>query len=742
MCYRTAVLLLVLAWGCTEQTNPASAPRAPRSLDADWLKRYSETGRFNRGLPRKVKFTPDGTAALFLQSPPDTKEQDLMRLDLVSGTIETLLTAARLLGGSEEALSEAEMARRERARERAGGITSFLLAEDGSFLVVPFSGGLHLMTLEESSSIRELPLPGGEPVVAPRLSPNGQHLAYTRGPHLFVYDLAGNRERRVVSAVTDNTHVGRAEFVAQEEMGRSQGFWWSPDSKRIAYQRTDESEVTLLRRPSYVTNATVAQRYPKPGEANASVTLETVSLWGGGPTRIEWDREAFPYLAAVRWRGDAPLTLVVQDRPQHTLVVLAADEGGVTRELLRETDPAWINLDPHTPRWVSAELGFLWASERDGDWQLELRDGAGQLERVVVPAAIGYRGLVGVHDSRIVVDVGENPTVQRVMSIDLGTGEQTVLSPSSGFSYGLAVSDGGAVAVQSESLSAPRSVRVFSVHGERMIPSRAESSPLKSTTRILELNGAERSYYAAVTLPTERSPGEIFPGLFYVYGGPHASMVDERGSRMVLDQWLADSGFVVFRLDVRGTPRRGRDWERAIDGDFYRVQLDDQVEAVALLGATVPELDLTRVGVYGWSFGGYATAMAVMRAPETFHAGVAGAPVVDWADYDTHYTERYIGVPENAETDPSYRTSDVSTYASKLSRPLMVLHGTADDNVFFSHSLKLSDALTREGKPHALVPLSRQAHGITHPELVTGMYLSAIRFLRDALREPKTLSPR
>ncbi|MEO1175301.1 MAG: prolyl oligopeptidase family serine peptidase, partial [Myxococcota bacterium] len=303
--------------------------------------------------------------------------------------------------------------------------------------------------------------------------------------------------------------------------------------------------------------------------------------------------------------------------------------------------------------------------------------------------------------------LGENPTVQSVASIDLESGARRDLSSKGGFSAALAVGSLGGTAIESEALGVPRSVRVFSGYDERMIPSRAEAPGLEVTTRLLELKGVQRSYFAAVTLPKERSPGQTFPGLFYVYGGPMASTVDHRGSRMVLDQWLANCGFVVFRFDVRGTPRRGRDWERALDGDLYAVQLEDQVEAVPLLAAEVPELDASRVGVYGWSFGGYATAMAVMRAPDTFHAGVAGAPVIDWADYDTHYTERYLGVPANVLEDPAYLASDVTRYAKLLRRPLMVLHGTADDNVFFTHALKLSDALTRLGKPHALAPLSR-----------------------------------
>ncbi|MEO0811619.1 MAG: prolyl oligopeptidase family serine peptidase [Myxococcota bacterium] len=306
-----------------------------------------------------------------------------------------------------------------------------------------------------------------------------------------------------------------------------------------------------------------------------------------------------------------------------------------------------------------------------------------------------------------------------------------------GFHHALAVGPNGAAVVESEGLGNKPRVQVLAASGERILPSRVADAEAGPVPEIVELQG-ERMYHAAVTKPPGLKAGQKVPGLFYVYGGPTSVTVDRRGSRLLLDRWLARAGFVVFRIDGRGTPRRGRDWNRAISGDLFSAPLEDYVEAVALLGEKVPELDTDRIGIFGWSFGGYASAMSVMREPGVFHAAVAGAPVVDWGDYDTHYTERYLGVPEDRSTDPAYRVSDVLTYAESLRRPLMVVHGTADDNVFFIHTTRLSDALTKAGRMHRVVPIANETHSVKDPERVKGMYLSIVQFFRESLENPST----
>jgi dipeptidyl-peptidase-4 len=248
--------------------------------------------------------------------------------------------------------------------------------------------------------------------------------------------------------------------------------------------------------------------------------------------------------------------------------------------------------------------------------------------------------------------------------------------------------------------------------------------------------GSAPELHAALIRPRKFKPGESYPVIVHVYGGPTSQMVRADARRYLLDQWFADNGYVVVAIDGRGTPNRGRDWQRIVAGDLIDIPLDDQARGLRLLGAKYPELDLTRVGIYGWSFGGYFSAMAVMRKPGLFHAGVAGAPVVDWADYDTHYTERYMGLPQRNES--GYRAANVLTYAADLERPLMIIHGTADDNVYFMHSLKLADALFRAGKPFEFLPLAGFTHMVPDPLITRRLYSRIIDFLDRNVRSRGT----
>jgi dipeptidyl-peptidase-4 len=229
--------------------------------------------------------------------------------------------------------------------------------------------------------------------------------------------------------------------------------------------------------------------------------------------------------------------------------------------------------------------------------------------------------------------------------------------------------------------------------------------------------------------PADYRPGTAYPVIVSVYGGPHSQQVTQAGRNYLLEQWLADHGFMVVSIDGRGTPARGRAWERALKGNLIDSPLADQVEALHALGASHPELDLTRVGIYGWSFGGYFAAMATLRRPDVFRAGVAGAPVTDWRDYDTHYTERYMDLPDsNAE---GYRAASTLTYADRLERPLLIAHGTADDNVFFLNSMKLCDALFRAGKPFEFLPLTGFTHMVPDPLVTARLYQRIAEFLED-----------
>jgi dipeptidyl-peptidase-4 len=264
------------------------------------------------------------------------------------------------------------------------------------------------------------------------------------------------------------------------------------------------------------------------------------------------------------------------------------------------------------------------------------------------------------------------------------------------------------------------------------LPSVAEEPGLVARTEIVHV-GEGKGFYARVTRPRNFDAKQKYPVLVDVYGGPHANTVDAALGGWLMPQWLADQGFIVVSLDNRGTPRRGRDWERVIQGKFAEVPLNDQVEGLHALALRFPEMDLRRVGITGWSFGGYMSALAVLRRPDVFHAGVAGAPVTDWLDYDTHYTERYLGVP--AVGDSVYPANSLIADAKGLKRPLLLIHGTADDNVFFRHSLRLADALTRAGKRFEFLPLAGFTHMVPEPAMAEQRWMRTVEFFRRNLPE-------
>jgi dipeptidyl-peptidase-4 len=702
-----------------------------------FLRDYAETRGWSLGRPVRPQPTPDGRAVLFLRAGPRQPQLGLFEFDVATGQTRELLTPAQLLGGAPEQLSPAEKARRERMRVTAGGFTDFQLSRDGARLLLSLGGRLFVLD-RRTGGVASL-LTGAGTLVDPKFSPDGRLVGYVLDHDVYVLDLARNRERAVTRGGTEEVAHGLAEFVAQEEMGRFTGWWWSPDARFIAYTETDARGVERWHVPDPFQPGTPphAQFYPRPGRANVKVRLGVVPVRGGKTRWVHWDAARYPYLARVDWHERGGLTLVVQTRDQRELALLRADpRTGATQPLLVERDPAWVNLDPQMPRWLGDGSGFLWTSERAGAWQLELRVPDGPLRRVLVPPEEGYRGLVSVDAAagRVWYLAGRDPRERHLWQVGLDGAARQCLTAGTPGQYDAVTAENHAVYVLTASTpeSLPHAwVRRadHSVAGE--LPSVAEAPPFLPR---LELTVAgETGFYARLIRPRDFAPGRKYPVLLHVYGGPTAQMVQAGlNSRWFLDQWLADQGFIVVALDGRGTPGRGRDWERAVWQKFGEVPLADQVAGLQVLGRRLTELDLGRVGVYGWSFGGYLAAAAVLRRPDVFHAAVAGAPVTDWRDYDTHYTERYLGVPAT-EADPVYRANSLLADAPNLCRPLLLVHGTADDNVFFRHTLKLADALFRAGRDFEVLPLAGFTHLVPEAEATERLWQRTATFFRRHL---------
>ncbi|XXF76866.1 DPP IV N-terminal domain-containing protein [Myxococcaceae bacterium GXIMD 01537] len=687
-----------------------------------FLRQYSETRKFMAGRPGGARITPDEKTVLFLRAQASSPVQTLWAFDVASGQVKELLTPAALLQGAEESLSVEEKARRERMRISARGFTGFGLSEDGTRLLVTLSGKLYVVD-RPTGKVTELRT--GEGVLDPRFSLDGKQVGYVRGQDVYRLDLATNQEHRVTTGGTPEKTHGLAEFVAQEEMSRFSGYWWSPDAKFIAYAESDTSDVEKFT----VVDVMHPERggdtfpYPRPGKANAQVRLGVTPATGGETVWAQWDAQKYPYLATVVWPKGGPLTILVQNREQTEQQLLAVDAAtGKTRLLLTETDSAWLNLDQDFPRWLEDGSGFLWYTERNGGPEVELRKADGARVRTLVKPDAGFRGLMRyVEKEKALYFTGDpNPTVSYLWkAVDGGAPKRVKTGTTGPALEGGSVSKKGSTYLINVSTptSMPRSY-VVRADGTRVgeLPSIAAEPPFKPNVEFRQV-GAER-FNAAIVRPRDFKPGQKYPVIVDVYGGPSTTVVHQAMGAYLLGQWMADQGYIVVRFDGRGTPLRTAQWERAVKYDFATVTLDDQVAALQALAKEVPEMDLARVGMQGWSFGGYMAALAALKRPDVFKAAVAGAPVVDWLDYDTHYTERYLGVPQ--AHPEAYEKSSLLTYARKDSPigALLLIHGTADDNVYFFHTLKLSDALFRAGKPHELLPLSGLTHMVPDP-LVT-----------------------
>ena len=705
------------------------------TLDEQLLADAAATFQWRLGQPVPLAITRDG-AVLFRRTPARGFASDLYELS-PGGAIRTLATAAELLGSEDEQLSADERARRERTRTATRGVVDIGVSDDGAIVLLPLGGRLHL--IDRFDGTRRAIDPGGA-VYDPQLSPDGTLVAFVRDGDLWIAS-AGGPPRRLTHR-PEGFEYGVADFAAQEELRRTRGFWWSPGGDRIAFQRSDLRAVQTL----YVADARhndrppVPFRYPRAGTPNAIVDLGVVDVRAPGEPRwLTWDHARYEYLVSVQWAPRAPLSALVIDREQQDLALLAFDLAAATgpdatagAALLTEHDDAWLNVDVGAPRWLPDGSGFLWMTEAGGDWVLERRAADGSRVAALTAPGLGLRELIGVDDAGAIVEASSEPTQQDVWRVPLDGGPPIRLSSGDGVARATAARHGGVV-IDTLLRAGGRRAVAITPDGARELPSAAERPRLVPTTALETVGLDGRVHHVAITRPRAFDPARRYPVLLKVYGGPHAVTVEAGRDAYVMDQWYADAGFIVVRSDGRGTPHRGRAWERAILRDLGSVPLADQVAALRAVGARHAELDLDRVGVYGWSFGGYLATLAVLLRPDVFRAAVAGAPVTDWALYDTAYTERYMKTP--AANPDGYRAASALSHAAQLERPLLILHGITDDNVHFAHSLALIEALYVAGKRAEVITLSA-THMLPDPRLSLAREQVQVEFFRQHLGPP------
>lgn len=798
----------------------------------------ARTLRFGCGAPRSAQTVGDGSRALFLRS--DGPEDLVTALwlswfDESGEHHETKLAAPReLLGAtadSEDVPAE-EKARRERAREGGTGIVGYSADDDGNRIVFTINGRLFLTDIDWNDETgapephtREL---AGEwldedpamytPVLNPRIAPDGEHVLYTTGSYLMLVDIGGELGDRITAVYgvsvededgnpAENTwKIGLAEFVAGEEMDRYDGFWWAPDSQHVLFESFDTADepTWYISDPADPEKPAAGRRYPRALTRNADVYLTVIALafdendrYAGitGNADVDWDREAYEYVAAVNWRrGHDPLVLVQnrrQTRDQVLEVAVAADGAalGATRVLEEHANEQWIDLVHGTPAYTP-----------DGRLVCPLNDMAADTNRLTVdgrpftPAGWNVRAVLDVTDDDVLAVVQRAPEIASEMP-DAWAGSGAASDAESLFgghdarSFDVVSIDYNGtitpVTTDPGQWTASRGERGIVVSGRDMRSARAQmrhilgeqSATIASTAaepgftpNVTFTRLGEHQLYTAIIAPSPESPyahAEKLPVLMKPYGGPGFQQVIASQSFYWEGQWWADQGFLVVTADGRGTTGRGPAWDREIFEDMKDVTLADQVEAVNALPEAVARLnadvesraaqpaagdqadaenhppalratsrqreaipmpDLDKVCMIGWSYGGFLSALAVLDAPNVFKAACAGAPPTDWTLYDTHYTERYLGL----DPDVYYRNGIVQD-APKLERPLMLIHGFADDNVTIAHSLCLSQALMAAGRPHTFLPLTGITH-MTNDETVAENLLTLQRdFLRDAL---------
>jgi len=691
--------------------------------------------------PRALTVAPDGRHVAWLAPRADDQLRfDLWVRDLETGA-ERMAVDSLALSSGPVTLSEAELMRRERARlASARGIVDYQWAPDGRAMLVPLDGDIWLAPLDGLP--RRLTMTP-ETETDAKLSPRGRFASFVRDQNLHLIELATGRERAVTTGGGGLVSYGVAEFVAQEEMDRTTGQWWSPDDRRIAVARIDESPVKVAVRAAIGSDGTrvTEQRYPFAGTPNVLVSLAIHDAEGGAPVPVELGAETDIYLARVDWLGPDRLVVQRQSRDQKRLDLLLVDAAtGASRLLFSETSRTWVSLHSSF-RPLADGRRFLWASERSGFRHLYLWDG--RALRPVTRGRWDLDELLGVDEAGgqlLFTGWRDSPLEKALYRVQLSGGAPVRLTPPGGWAEASADRRGTKALVSWSAPDQPTEAWLVHADGRRetiranplertpYAPLAAAHVPARHGT-VMAADGRTPLNYALL-LPAGLAPGERVPVFFEVYAGPGVQRV-RRHFGSALHQYLVRKGWAVFLVDNRGTPARGRAFADALYRKLGVTEVADQMAALDWVKRQ-PWADPDRVAAYGWSYGGYMVKRLMTEHPLAFSAGVAGAPVTDWTLYDTHYTERYLGNP--AIDRAPYDESDVTRRAGRLARPLLIIHGLADDNVVFDHSAKMMGALQQAGRPFETMVYPGQTHRIAEPALQRHMWETILAFLDRTVR--------
>lgn len=677
--------------------------------------------------PRQLKFSPAGNYVSYLRgSVEHPNVNDLWVYD-VRQQEHRLLVAANQLVSDPAEMSAAEKARRERLRIRASGIVDYAWANNGEQLLIPISGQLFLVD-SQTAEVTALTTPSIS-VTDARFSPRSNFVSYIESNRLFILDLASKQVRQVSPDATETRYYGVAEFVAQEEMKRMTGYWWSPDEQSIAYTRVDTSPVAVQSRTDVYADRTevVQQRYPFTGTTNAIVDL---GIWQRASNETHWlalnDRHREGYLARVKWLPNSEkVSYQWQTRNQHLLTLyLQPRNGGDATAVLSENSNTWINLHDDLVFLADARH-FIWASERSGYKHLYLYRTDGSLIRQLTSGDWQVDNVAAVDDTTgFIYFMGRKETpierhLYRVSMTTTNPSQPTRLTQRQGIhTVDFAPNQRSYIDYFSSSTQPPQ-VSLHGPTGERIawlhqndVDAAHPLAPYLASWSYPEFGtltaADEQVLHYKLTKPAVMVDNQRYPVIVMVYGGPRAQRVTNSWGDY-FSQYLAQQGYVVFQLDNRGSGNRGKAFEQVIYRNLAQAEVTDQIKGVEFL-RSLPYVADDKIGVFGHSYGGYMALHLILRAPEHFSAAVAGAPVTDWRLYDTHYTERYMGTPQ--DNPEGYRDADVLTYAEQLKQPLLIYHGMADDNVLYTHTAKLTYALQQAMLPFELMAYPGKQHGL------------------------------
>jgi dipeptidyl-peptidase-4 len=741
VCLRTLSLWLLVTVLFAAVSQNAAA-------EALTLERIFASPALEGAQPRSLEIAPDGSRVTFLRGKDEDRDRlDLWEFNLADRATRVLVDSAALLTEEGE-LSDEEKARRERQRiAQFSGIVDYQWTKDASALLFPLGGDVYLYTLAAGEARQVTETKAFE--TDPKLSPGGRYVSFIRDRDLFVVELSSGSETALTDDGEGTVSNGMAEFVAQEEMDRDTGYWWSPDERHIAYLRVDNAAVPLEQRYEVLGSEILVreQRYPAAGTNNAAVSLFVVDVESGVTRELRISGDGDFYLPRVTWLPNGRhIAVQRQSRDQQELVLLVFDIAtGEPREVLAEHAETFINLHDDL-RFLEHSAQFLWSSERPGYRHLYLYglDGAevrqltrGDWEVTELEAVDEAGGWVYFTGTR------EGPGQRHLYRVPLAGGEVRQLTRRTG-KHDVQMAESGHAYVDSFSSGRqPTQVSVHDAGGKRLawLSENAVSGDHPYAPYLAGHGDRVRGTLSArdgqslhwqLMRPTDFDPGRRYPVIVRVYGGPTVQIVTDSWSwKLLVEQFWVQQGYLVFTLDNRGVQHYGKAFQKPVYKRLGVVDTEDQLRGVEWLKQQ-GYVDGERIGVFGWSYGGYLTLMAMMQSPGTFAAGVAVAPVTDWALYDTHYTERYMGTPQ-ADAE-AYRLGDVLTYAGQLSDPLLLVHGMADDNVLFTHTTRLMESLQQAAIPFELMTYPGGKHSLVGENIRVHVYRTITDFFNRHLQ--------